>query len=115
MASFPLCAQCDKEYRDPYDRRFHAQPVACPACGPHLEWLSTDERAVKEEALQAAVSRLKAGGIVAVKGIGGFHLVCDARNDDAVALLRLRKHRPAKPLAVMLPVMTDCPNLLVVC
>ncbi|HGH5414564.1 TPA: carbamoyltransferase HypF [Citrobacter freundii] len=103
MASFPLCAQCDKEYRDPYDRRFHAQPVACPACGPHLEWFSTDERAEKEEALQAAVSRLKAGGIVAVKGIGGFHLVCDARNDDAVALLRLRKHRPAKPLAVMLP------------
>ncbi|EGT0650260.1 carbamoyltransferase HypF [Citrobacter braakii] len=103
MASFPLCAQCDKEYRDPYDRRFHAQPVACPACGPHLEWFSAGERAEKEEALQAAVSRLKAGGIVAVKGIGGFHLVCDARNDDAVALLRLRKHRPAKPLAVMLP------------
>lgn len=103
MASFPLCAQCDKEYRDPYDRRFHAQPVACPACGPHLEWLSADERAEKEEALQAAVSRLKAGGIVAVKGIGGFHLVCDARNDDAIALLRLRKRRPAKPLAVMLP------------
>lgn len=103
MASFPLCAQCDKEYRDPYDRRFHAQPVACPACGPHLEWFSAGERAEKEEALQAAVSRLKAGGIVAVKGIGGFHLVCDAQNDDAVALLRLRKHRPAKPLAVMLP------------
>ncbi|HAU5678226.1 carbamoyltransferase HypF [Citrobacter europaeus] len=103
MASFPLCAQCDKEYRDPYDRRFHAQPVACPACGPHLEWFSADERAEKEEALQAAVSRLKAGGIVAVKGIGGFHLVCDARNDDAIALLRLRKRRPAKPLAVMLP------------
>ena len=103
MASFPLCAQCDKEYRDPYDRRFHAQPVACPACGPHLEWISTDVRAEKEDALQAAVAQLKAGGIVAVKGIGGFHLVCDARNDDAVALLRLRKHRPAKPLAVMLP------------
>lgn len=103
MASFPLCAQCDTEYRDPYDRRFHAQPVACPQCGPHLEWLSAGERAEKEEALQAAVALLKVGGIVAVKGIGGFHLVCDARNDNAVALLRLRKHRPAKPLAVMLP------------
>ena len=103
MASFPLCAQCDTEYRDPYDRRFHAQPVACPQCGPHLEWLSAGERAEKEEALQAAVALLKAGGIVAVKGIGGFHLVCDAQNDNAVALLRLRKHRPAKPLAVMLP------------
>lgn len=103
MASFPLCPQCDAEYRDPYDRRFHAQPVACPACGPHLAWISADERAEKEQALQAAVTRLKAGGIVAVKGIGGFHLVCDARNDNAVALLRRRKHRPAKPLAVMLP------------
>ncbi|TKV00041.1 hypothetical protein, partial [Citrobacter sp. TBCS-14] len=59
MASFPLCAQCDKEYRDPYDRRFHAQPVACPACGPHLEWISTDVRAEKEDALQAAVAQLK--------------------------------------------------------
>ncbi|EMF0718768.1 carbamoyltransferase HypF [Citrobacter freundii] len=103
MASFPLCPQCDKEYRDPYDRRFHAQPVACPECGPHLEWVSADVRAEKETALQAAVTLLKAGGIVAVKGIGGFHLVCDARNDKAVALLRSRKRRPAKPLAVMLP------------
>lgn len=103
MASFPLCPQCDTEYRDPYDRRFHAQPVACPACGPHLEWLCADVRLEKEEALQAAVAQLKAGGIVAVKGIGGFHLVCDARNDHAVATLRARKRRPAKPLAVMLP------------
>ncbi|POT56402.1 carbamoyltransferase HypF [Citrobacter amalonaticus] len=103
MASFPLCPQCDKEYRDPYDRRFHAQPVACPACGPHLEWLSADTKAEKEAALQAAVALLKEGGIAAVKGIGGFHLVCDARNGDAVALLRARKRRPAKPLAVMLP------------
>jgi hydrogenase maturation protein HypF len=103
MASFPLCPQCEVEYRDPYDRRFHAQPVACPACGPHLEWISADLRVEKEEALQAAVTLLKAGGIVAIKGIGGFHLVCDARNDNAVAMLRLRKHRPAKPLAVMLP------------
>ncbi|QRG80064.1 carbamoyltransferase HypF [Citrobacter sp. R56] len=110
MASFPLCPQCDKEYRDPYDRRFHAQPVACPACGPHLAWRSADVQAEKEEALQAAVAMLKAGGIVAIKGIGGFHLACDARNSDAVATLRARKHRPAKPLAVMLPTEKGLPE-----
>lgn len=110
MASFPLCPQCDKEYCDPYDRRFHAQPVACPACGPHLAWRSADVQAEKEEALQAAVAMLKAGGIVAVKGIGGFHLACDARNSDAVAMLRARKHRPAKPLAVMLPTEKGLPE-----
>lgn len=103
MAAFPLCPQCDQEYRDPYDRRFHAQPVACPLCGPHLQWRSGDAYAEKEAALTAAAEVLKAGGIVAVKGIGGFHLACDARNPDAVATLRARKRRPAKPLAVMLP------------
>lgn len=103
MASFPLCPQCDSEYRDPSDRRFHAQPVACPACGPHLRWLSGGHQAEKEAALQAAVEMLQTGGIVAVKGIGGFHLACDAGNSDAVARLRARKRRPAKPLAVMLP------------
>ncbi|HGL6329467.1 TPA: carbamoyltransferase HypF [Citrobacter amalonaticus] len=103
MASFPLCPQCDSEYRDPSDRRFHAQPVACPACGPHLRWLSGGYQAEKEAALQAAVEMLQTGGIVAVKGIGGFHLACDAGNSDAVARLRARKRRPAKPLAVMLP------------
>lgn len=103
MASFPLCPQCDNEYRDPYNRRFHAQPVACPACGPHLSWLSGGHLAEKDAALQAAVEMLQVGGIVAVKGIGGFHLACDARNNDAVARLRARKRRPAKPLAVMLP------------
>ncbi|EBF2148623.1 carbamoyltransferase HypF [Salmonella enterica] len=103
MATFPLCPECDSEYRDPYDRRFHAQPVACPACGPQLEWRSQHERAEKEAALQAAVAILKVGGIVAVKGIGGFHLACNARNDETVAKLRARKRRPAKPLAVMLP------------
>lgn len=103
MATFPLCPECDSEYRDPYDRRFHAQPVACPACGPQLEWRSQHERAEKEAALEAAVAILKAGGIVAVKGIGGFHLACNARNDETVAKLRARKRRPAKPLAVMLP------------
>lgn len=110
MAAFPLCPECDNEYRDPYDRRFHAQPVACPACGPHLEWRSQHERAEKEAALQAAVAQLNAGGIIAVKGLGGFHLVCDARNDNAVAMLRARKHRPAKPLAVMLPTAQTLPT-----
>ncbi|MTH47294.1 carbamoyltransferase HypF [Intestinirhabdus alba] len=110
MASFPLCARCNAEYRDPYDRRFHAQPVACPACGPHLEWRSADARAEKEAALQAAVTLLKAGGIVAIKGIGGFHLACDAQSDEAVARLRARKYRPAKPLAVMLPTAAGLPE-----
>lgn len=109
MAAFPLCPECDNEYRDPYDRRFHAQPVACPSCGPHLEWRSQHERAEKEAALQAAVAQLNAGGIIAVKGLGGFHLACDARNDAAVAKLRARKHRPAKPLAVMLPTAQTLP------
>lgn len=110
MAAFPLCPECDSEYRDPYDRRFHAQPVACPSCGPHLEWRSQHERAEKEAALQAAVAQLNAGGIIAVKGLGGFHLACDARNDNAVAMLRARKHRLAKPLAVMLPTAQTLPT-----
>ncbi|HAF2548348.1 TPA: carbamoyltransferase HypF [Salmonella enterica] len=109
MAAFPLCPECDNEYRDPYDRRFHAQPVACPSCGPHLEWRSQHEQAEQEAALQAAVAQLNAGGIIAVKGLGGFHLACDARNDAAVAKLRARKHRPAKPLAVMLPTAQTLP------
>lgn len=105
MAGFPLCADCSKEYRDPRDRRFHAEPISCPACGPTLEF---DERAATGRidgaaALAAAVDRLRAGKIVAVKGIGGFHLMCNACDTDAVALLRHRKHRPHKPLAVMFP------------
>jgi len=103
MAAFPLCPDCEAEYRNPYDRRFHAQPVACPACGPQLVWRKGEQQATGEEALQAAVALLKAGGIVAVKGIGGFHLACDAGNAAAVQQLRARKRRPAKPLAVMLP------------
>lgn len=103
MAAFPLCPDCEAEYRNPYDRRFHAQPVACAKCGPWLMWQQGEQHLEKEAALQAAISMLNAGGIVAVKGIGGFHLACDAGNPDAVARLRARKHRPAKPLAVMLP------------
>ncbi|HGV3448696.1 TPA: carbamoyltransferase HypF [Raoultella planticola] len=103
MAPFPLCPRCEAEYRHPGDRRFHAQPVACADCGPRLEWRAQGASLVGEAALQAAIHQLQAGQIVAIKGVGGFHLVCDAGNPRAVAALRARKHRPAKPLAVMLP------------
>lgn len=103
MAGFPLCAPCEAEYRNPADRRFHAQPVACPDCGPQLEWCGENMHATREQALAAAVAMLRGGGIVAVKGLGGFHLACDAQNPQAVARLRARKQRPTKPLAVMIP------------
>ncbi|QNQ21647.1 carbamoyltransferase HypF [Kosakonia sp. SMBL-WEM22] len=103
MAAFPFCAECEAEYRNPLDRRFHAQPVACAECGPQLSWHDASYRATGEEALQMAVALIKSGGVVAVKGIGGFHLVCDAGNEAAVLYLRARKQRPTKPLAVMLP------------
>ncbi|RJT22329.1 carbamoyltransferase HypF [Buttiauxella izardii] len=109
MAAFPLCPACEKEYRDPMDRRFHAQPVACPECGPQIAWQSGEQKLEREAALQAAISALKDGKIVAIKGLGGFHLAVDACNDAAVSRLRTRKHRPAKPLAVMLPDSTDLP------
>lgn len=99
MADFPLCPDCLQEYESPLDRRFHAQPNACPVCGPHI-WTPF---AKDEAALQQVVAQLLAGKIVAIKGLGGFHLACDATNDAAVALLRERKHRPSKPFAVMLP------------
>ncbi|MFJ8956394.1 carbamoyltransferase HypF [Streptomyces sp. NPDC102381] len=97
MRRFPMCAACAAEYGDPGDRRFHAEPIACPDCGPTLSW--EDLRA--EEALRAAAKTVEAGGIVAVKGLGGYQLVCDAEDPTAVAELRRRKHRPVKPLAVM--------------
>lgn len=103
MAPFPLCKPCETEYRNPADRRFHAQPVACPDCGPQLEWRAGDESQRGDSALSAAVNVLRQGGIIAIKGLGGFHLACDAKNTATVARLRLRKHRPTKPLAIMLP------------
>ncbi len=102
MSPFPLCPVCAAEYGDPADRRFHAQPVACAECGPRLEWRGAEGALFGESALDTAIARLMAGEIVAVKGLGGFHLVCDAGNRHAVATLRARKRRPAKPLAVML-------------
>lgn len=102
MAAFPMCADCAAEYADPTDRRFHAQPVCCPQCGPTLSYRDPQgRRAVSEEGLRRARRLLRDGGILAVKGIGGYHLACDAANDDAVSTLRRRKRRGDKPFAVM--------------
>jgi hydrogenase maturation protein HypF len=98
MAGFPLCDECRREYEDPGNRRFHAEPIACPVCGPRLSMPLDD-----------AVALLQAGAILAVKGLGGYHLACDAASEEAVARLRARKHREDKPFAVM----TIAPNDLV--
>ncbi|MHB1006107.1 MAG: carbamoyltransferase HypF [Chloroflexota bacterium] len=101
MAVFPMCPACQREYDDPTDRRFHAQPNACPVCGPHVSLVAGAERWEKGKAIPEARRRLRAGQIVAVKGLGGFHLACDATNETAVAELRRRKRRVEKPFAVM--------------
>jgi hydrogenase maturation protein HypF len=109
MSEFAMCPACQAEYEDPLDRRFHAQPNACPVCGPRV-WMSTggstdsynDALATAEEPFKAAVSLLRLGGTMAIKGLGGFHLACDATNDEAVRWLRRRKGRRAKPFAVMM-------------
>ena len=90
MAGFAMCADCRREYEDPADRRFHAEPIACPVCGPRLSM-----------PLEEAVALLRAGAILAVKGLGGYHLACDARDEEAVARLRARKQREEKPFALM--------------
>jgi len=102
MAGFPMCQACAREYADPTDRRFHAQPIACHDCGPRLELVRVGEVPVlREEAVAATRRLLAAGGIVAVKGLGGYHLACDARNAAAAAEMRRRKQRGDKPFAVM--------------
>lgn len=103
MAEFALCEACAAEYSAPGDRRFHAEPLACPACGPRLS-LEQEQSATStstDEALRQAVQQLKSGAVLAVKGIGGYHLMCDACQPAAVARLRERKRRPHKPLAVL--------------
>ncbi|QSX28505.1 carbamoyltransferase HypF [Shewanella cyperi] len=116
MAAFAMCPECEAEYRDPMDRRYHAQPVSCPQCGPHLSLLSVSGEVLCDDssrAMDLTADMLASGNILAIKGLGGFHLVCDANNADAVALLRQRKHRPAKPLAVMVPDL-DCAKQLAI-
>ncbi len=104
MAVFPLCPACQGEYDDPRNRRFHAQPNACWECGPRVElWDSSGKRTECRDPIAEAARKLSAGAIVAVKGLGGFHLAADATNSAAVALLRERKRRVEKPFAVMAP------------
>ena len=108
MAGFPMCAACAAEYADPADRRFHAQTVCCPDCGPTLRLVAPGRRtSYAEDALAEARSLLRDGAVVAVKGIGGYHLACDATSEAAVAMLRKRKQRGDKPFAVMVASLDD--------
>ena len=99
MKEFPMCPECASEYHDPATRRYDAQPVCCNECGPEVYLIGREERG--REAITYTRKVIRSGGIVAIKGIGGFHLCCDATNEDAVRTLRERKRRPAKPFAVM--------------
>lgn len=106
MDRFPMCPECAAEYANPLDRRFHAQPDACFDCGPHITW-----REASDAIIERCVELLASGGVVAIKGLGGFHLACDAANEQAVAELRHRKRRSNKPLAVMVRSLADAGRL----
>lgn len=110
MDAFPMCPDCAREYRDPADRRFHAQPDACFACGPHITWREREDgaaprvgrdRAESDAIIERCAVLIASGGIVAIKGLGGFHLACNAADEQAVCELRRRKRRSRKPLAIM--------------
>ncbi len=108
MRNFKMCSRCQQEYDDPLDRRFHAQPNACPVCGPSLQLVDSSGKPISEgDALGTASRLLREGRVLAIKGLGGFLLACDATNEQAIQLLRERKKRPAKPLAIMLATMND--------
>ena len=121
MNCFPMCPECAAEYADPLDRRFHAQPDACFDCGPHITWREAGEdaaspavgttRETSDAIIDRCVELLACGSIVAIKGLGGFHLACDASNEQAVAELRRRKRRSNKPLAVMARDLADAERL----
>ena len=113
MKKFPMCPACNHEYQDPDNRRFHAQPNACPVCGPHVELWDAKGKAIAlhRQAIIGAVKAIRAGSIVAVKGLGGFHLVVDARNEQSVLELRKRKNREEKPLALMVPTIQAAKDL----
>jgi hydrogenase maturation protein HypF len=104
MSVFKMCAECEKEYHDPEDRRFHAQPNACPVCGPNVKLKVKSEKLKvneKENPIKETIRLLKEGKIVAIKGLGGFHIACDATNEEAVNKLRLKKRKSNKPFALM--------------
>ena len=101
MAPFAMCPDCQREYDDPHDRRFHAQPNACAVCGPRLALWTAAGAVIDEDPIAGAAVRLRRGEIVAIKGLGGFHLACDATREEPLATLRARKHRDEKPFAVM--------------
>ena len=114
MKGFEMCSCCSDEYESPSNRRFHAQPNACPDCGPQLSWLdaSGSVQSSREFALEQAALAIECGEVVAIKGIGGFHLFADARNAKAITALRLRKHRPGKPFALMVPTLEAARELV---
>jgi len=108
MRKFKMCPRCQREYDDPLDRRFHAQPNACPECGPGLELVDGNGKPVQcHDAINTASELLKTGKILALRGLGGFQLACDATSEKAINLLRNRKRRPSKPLAVMMATLAD--------
>ena len=118
MASFVLCSDCQQAYENPLDRRYHAQPISCAVCGPWTRFVDYHDDAVSDELTQQAAinqlaKRLQAGAVVAIKGLGGFHLVCDGTNTDAVAQLRHIKHRQQKPLAVMVADLETAQQLVI--
>lgn len=112
MSAFKMCPDCLTEYENPVDRRFHAQPNACPVCGPRLELLDSSGAQIPGDPATEAIKLLKNGGVLALKGLGGFHLAVDAVNGDAVNLLRFRKHREEKPLAIMTGSLSSAEKLI---